>query len=117
MSAANDLEGLARRLVATAAVSPRVQSSATALPALAKFIADDSRAGAVAFNKDVISYEHARRGPVRAVVASVLGDGSIPVLDTTATTVSATAAQPDGPGAASTPTSAPDTQAAPTTAP
>ena len=53
------------------------------------FIGDGSRAGAVDFNKTVESYEHERRGPVRAVVASVLGDGTIPVLDTTDTTVSA----------------------------
>jgi hypothetical protein len=34
----------------------------------------------------VTSYEHERRGPVRTVVASLLGDATIPVLDTTPTT-------------------------------
>jgi len=82
--AANDVEGLARRLVATAAASPRLRSNAAVLSALAAFLADPSRTAALAFNEKVASYEHERRGPVRAVVASVLGDGAIPVLDTTA---------------------------------
>ena len=84
VDAANDLEALARRLVATATASPRVKSNANVLPALGVFLADDSRTDAVDFNRDVVSYEHERRGPVRTVVASVLGDGAIPVLDTTA---------------------------------
>jgi hypothetical protein len=83
VDAANDLEALARRLVATATASPRVKSNATVLPALGQFLGDDSRAAAADFNRDVVSYEHERRGPVRTVVASVLGDGAIPVLDTT----------------------------------
>ncbi len=91
VGAANDIEGLARRLLATAAASPRVHDNAAALEALAKFIKDTSRAGAPGFNRVVDSYERARRGPVRAVVASVLGEGTIPVLDTTATPVSASA--------------------------
>jgi hypothetical protein len=91
VKAANNVEGLARRLVATAAVSPRVKSNPDAQKALVKFIGDGSRAGASAgdFNKSVETYEHERRGPVRAVVASVLGDGTIPALDTTETSVSA----------------------------
>ena len=84
VAAANDVEALARRLVATAAASPRLRSNATVLSALAPFLADPSRTAALAFNEKVTSYEHERRGPVRAVVASVLGDGAIPVLDTTA---------------------------------
>jgi hypothetical protein len=84
VAAANDLEALARRLVATAAASPRVHDNAAVLPALGKFLADSSRAAADDFNHDVVSYEHERRGPVRTVVASFLGDGVIPVLDTTA---------------------------------
>ena len=52
----------------------------------ATFLADCRRAAAArASTSDVVSYEHERRGPVRTVVASVLGDGAIPVLDTTAT--------------------------------
>jgi hypothetical protein len=89
VAAANDVEALARRLVATAAASPRLRNDATVLSALAPFLADPSRAAALAFNQKVASYEHERRGPVRAVVASVLGDGAIPVLDTTATPSSA----------------------------
>ena len=83
VAAANDVEALARRLVATAAASPRLRSNATVVSALAPFLADPSRTAAVAFNEKIASYEHERRGPVRAVVASVLGDGAIPVLDTT----------------------------------
>ena len=86
--AANDVEGLARRLVATASVSPRVRSNAAALTALGRFLRDPSRGPAGAFNDVVAKYEHERHGPVREVVASVLGDDSIPVLDTTATPTS-----------------------------
>ena len=53
------------------------------LTAWSQFLTDSSRAAALDFNQKVASYEHERRGPVRAVVASVLGDGAIPVLDTT----------------------------------
>ena len=90
VAAANDLEALARRLQATAAASPRVKSNAAALTAWSVFLSDSSRAAALDFNQKVASYEHERRGPVRAVVASVLGDGAIPVLDTTVTPASAT---------------------------
>ena len=92
VNAANDLEALSRRVVATAAASPRVSQNASALAAIAAFLSDASRKSATGFNKDVVSYEHERRGPVRAVVASVLGDGQIPVLDTTEAQVSANAA-------------------------
>jgi hypothetical protein len=92
VAAANDLEGFARRLVATAAASPRVSNDKAVLQALAQFLGDGSRAGAASFNKTVTSYEHERRGPVRTVVASLLGEGAIPVLDTTDTKVSATTA-------------------------
>ena len=86
VGAANNLEALARRLVATASASPRVSKNAAALQALRTFLANPTRTGAAeSFNKNVASYEHERRGPVRAVVASILGDGSIPGLDTTPT--------------------------------
>jgi hypothetical protein len=90
VAAANDVEALARRLVATEAVSPRVKGNATLLQTVAAFLADHTQAAAGDFNKLVTSYEHTRRGPVRAVVAAILGYRSIPVLDTTASTVSAT---------------------------
>jgi hypothetical protein len=90
VAAANDLEALARRLQATAAASPRVKSNAAVLTAWSQFLSDSSRAAALDFNQKVSSYEHERRGPVRAVVASILGDGAIPVLDTTVTPAAAT---------------------------
>ena len=85
VGAANDLEALARRLVATANQSPRVKAAnAAVLPALALFLDDQSRGpAATTFNQNVVSYEHERRGPVRAIVASILRDGAIPALDTT----------------------------------
>jgi len=89
VGAANTLEALARRLVATASASPRVTKNASALQALSPFLANPARADvANGFNKNVASYEHERRGPVRAVVASILGDDAIPVLDTTPTAAS-----------------------------
>jgi hypothetical protein len=92
VAAANDLEALSRRLIATATASPRVTNNATVLPALGAFLADRSRAAADGFNHDVVSYEHERRGPVRTVVASLLGDRAIPVLDTTVSPSAAPAA-------------------------
>ena len=94
VTAANDVEALARRLVAAAAASPRLRTNAAVLAALAQFLADPSRTAAVAFNQKVASYEHERRGPVRAVVASVLGDDAIPVLDTTAPPSAASSGPP-----------------------
>jgi hypothetical protein len=86
VAAANNVEAIARRLVATASVSPRVRKNATALTALGAFLGDTSNADRGAgFNQNVTSYEKERRGPVRTLIASVLGDGSIPALDTTAT--------------------------------
>jgi hypothetical protein len=91
VDAANNLEAVARRLVATASVSPRVRKNAAALTALSDFLKDSARADVgTGFNHDVASYEQERRGPVRTLIASVLGDGSIPVLDTTATPDSTT---------------------------
>ena len=87
VAAANEVEGLARRVIATAAVSPRVKGNAQILTTVAAFLSDPSQNSADAFNQRVVSYERERRGPVRAVVASMLGDGSIPVLDTTVTPV------------------------------
>ncbi len=87
VAAANDVEALARRLLATEAASPRVKGDAAILTALGKYLAVSSRTAADAFNQRVVSYEHERRGPVRAVVATLLGDGEIPVLDTASTPV------------------------------
>ncbi len=87
--AANDIEGLARRLVVTQAASPRVTGNTTVLNALAAFLGDPWQNSANAFNLRVSAYEKERHGPVRAIVASMLGAESIPVLDTTATPVGA----------------------------
>ncbi|MDQ1475205.1 MAG: hypothetical protein QOE62_434 [Actinomycetota bacterium] len=90
VGAANNVEAVARRLVATASASPRVRQNAAALTALSPFLADKARKDAGAgFNQNVASYEQERRGPVRTLIASVLGDGSIPILDTTETPSSA----------------------------
>jgi hypothetical protein len=83
VAAANDVEALARRLLATQAASPRVRGNATLLSDVGKYLAVSSLTAAAAFNRAVQSYEHERKGPVRAVVASVLGDKAIPVLDDT----------------------------------
>jgi hypothetical protein len=88
VKAANNLEGLARRLVATAGASPRVTSNErTVLPALGNFLENRAKTAAgAAFNENVVKYENERRGPVRAIVASLLGDSEIPVLDATPVT-------------------------------
>ncbi len=91
VQAANDVEALARRVITTAAASPRVQGNSGVITAVGKFLADPSHQAAADFNQTVVSYENDRRGPVRAVVASVLGDGSIPTLDTSTTEPTTTA--------------------------
>lgn len=87
VAAANDVEGLARRLVATEAASVRVKGNTKILTSVVAFLADPWQNAANAFNLRVSSYEKERHGPVRAIVASMLGDESIPILDTTATPV------------------------------
>ncbi len=82
--AANDVEALGRRVVTTGAASPRVQGNNGFVTAVDKFLHYPSQQAATDFNQNVVSYENDRRGPVRAVVASVLGDGSIPALSTPA---------------------------------
>ena len=89
MKAANNIEGLARRLVATAAVSPRVKSNPDAQKALVQVHRRRIPRRRGRLQQSVESYEHERRGPVRASWRRVLGDGTIPALDTTETTVSA----------------------------
>jgi hypothetical protein len=89
VAAANDVEALARRLVTTETASPRVKDNAKILTALAQNLVVSSQSAANAFNQRVVSYEHERRGPVRSVVASLLGDRSIPVLDTSSPPVTA----------------------------
>jgi hypothetical protein len=85
VEAANQVEGVARRLLATQAASPRVRGNAEVLTSVGKFLGDNTHNAAAEFNDAVAKYEHERRGPVRAVVATVLGDSSIPMVDTTVT--------------------------------
>jgi hypothetical protein len=92
VNAANDVEALARRLIATETASPRVKDNVPILTAVGNYLGVSSTTAATAFNQRVVSYERERRGPVRAVVARLLGDGEIPVLDTTSPPVKATGA-------------------------
>jgi hypothetical protein len=92
VNAANDVEALARRLIATETISPRVKGNGSILTAVGNYLGVSSTTAATAFNARVVSYERERRGPVRAVVARLLGDGEIPVLDTTSPPVTATGA-------------------------
>jgi len=92
VNAANDVEALARRLLLTEKTSPRVQGNATILNAIRDYDVVSSMTAATAFNQRVVSYARERRGPVRAVVARLVGDGEIPALDTTPTPVSGTGA-------------------------
>jgi hypothetical protein len=83
VAAANEVEAMARRLLATQAASPRVRGNTTLLNDVGKFLALSSGSAAADFNRAVESYEHERKGPVRAVVAGILGDRAIPTLDDT----------------------------------
>jgi len=83
VTAANALEGLGRRLVATANASPRVTANTSARAALGTFVGDQTLAYANAFNSTVASYERDRRGPIRQVLARALGEDDIPALDMT----------------------------------
>jgi hypothetical protein len=83
VAAANEVEAMARRLLATQAASPRVRGNATLLSDVDKFLSLSTGTAAADFNRAVESYEHERRGPVRAVVASILRDQAIPTLDDT----------------------------------
>jgi hypothetical protein len=85
VAAANALEGLGRRLLATAVASPRAAQNAPAKAALEAYVANQAVATAADFNATVASYARERQGPVRTVVANMLGDGDIPALDTTGT--------------------------------
>jgi hypothetical protein len=78
VDAANQLEDLGRRLVATAGASARVQGDAAAKAAVAKFATDRSFTGSVAFDSAVSSYHKQRQGPLRHLVATALGYKEIP---------------------------------------
>jgi len=80
--AANALEAVARRLVAAARVSDRVNKDAATKSAVDKFAKDTVSGDRVrAFNAAVGTYARERRGPLRSVVASFLGNHDIPAFE------------------------------------
>jgi hypothetical protein len=78
--AANDLEALGRRMVASARQSPQVNANEAVVNAVDTYAGDQSYAGAPAFNAAVGTYEKQRRGPVRGVVAAMLRDDDVPAF-------------------------------------
>ncbi len=78
--AANNLEALGRRMVASARQSPQVKANEAVVNAVDTYANDQSFASAPAFNAAVASYERQRRGPIRGVVASMLRDDDIPAF-------------------------------------
>lgn len=84
VAAANQLEPLGRRLVATARASERVKRDQAAASAIDAYASDPTFANKSvfgnigAFNNAVARYERERRGPVRVALATVLGDGNVP---------------------------------------
>jgi hypothetical protein len=84
--AANALEALGRRLLTAARSSQRVEANAAALGAVNQYAADPTFANATvlqsvdAYNRAVQDYERQRRGPVRGLVASLMGQNHIPAF-------------------------------------
>ena len=84
--AANTLEALGRRLVAAARASKRAQADASTHNAVEEYAADplyasgNVAAAVTTFNKAVMDYEQQRTGPVRGVVATLMGDREIPAF-------------------------------------
>jgi hypothetical protein len=80
--AANMLEALGRRLIAAATQSDRVQADQDVKAAVADF-SQAATAGerVAAYNAAVRRYARERRGPVRGLVASVLGHDDIPAFE------------------------------------
>jgi hypothetical protein len=80
--AANALEAVGRRLVAAARVSNRVNGDAATKRAVDAFAGDTLSGDRVrAFNDAVRKYARERRGPIRSVVASFLGNHDIPAFE------------------------------------
>jgi hypothetical protein len=78
--AANDLEALGRRLVASARQSPQVKANEGVVNEVDVYAGDESYAGASAFNAAVASYEKERQGPIRGIVAAMLRDDDVPAF-------------------------------------
>jgi len=81
VAAANDLEGLIRRLSASVAASERLSSDATVTTALSALTDTKIPEAGRAFNDAAGSYAAKRAGPARRVVAGLLGYEAIPALD------------------------------------
>jgi hypothetical protein len=84
--AANTLESLGRRMLTAAKSSDRVKANAVALAAVNAYAGDDTFGnasvlkGVATYNNAVSSYEKERNGPVRGVVASLMGQNTIPAF-------------------------------------
>lgn len=78
---ANDLEGLARRLVLTVAESPRLAGSGPVGEVLAQLEAVPVPDAARAYDEAVRDYESQRQGTVREAFAELLGFDPLPTLD------------------------------------
>lgn len=79
---ANDLEGLARRLLATIADSARLHGAAAVSAAADAFAGQPIPESARAFNSAARDYRDARAGVLREPVAGLLGHDPLPLLDT-----------------------------------
>ncbi len=80
--AANDLEALSRRLVGAAHASERVRSDAGAARAVDAFASTPAPGDKIAaYNAAVRTYAHERRGPVRGIVSTLLGNDDIPAFE------------------------------------
>ncbi len=79
--AANELEGLTRRLVATSGASPRLAGDANVREAVDNFGQTPIPESGRAYNGAAADYEAERDGIVRGVAATVLGFDSLPLLD------------------------------------
>jgi hypothetical protein len=80
ISMANTLEGLARRLAATATASPLLKTDPAVMAALRSVTTSVIPTGVTKLNAAVARYEKDRGGPLRRLVAGPLGFDAIPRL-------------------------------------
>jgi len=91
--AANTLEAMGRRLVAAGRASARAQADSSVRTAVEQYATDPGYAAAsvtaavTAFNKAVLDYEQQRNGPVRGLVATLMGDDQVPAFTRIATPI------------------------------
>lgn len=81
VAAANELEGLIRRLTASVEASGRLRSDATVTAAVSGLADAKIPEAGRAFNEAARDYAAKRGGPVRHVVSGLLGYDEIPALD------------------------------------